>query len=221
MRTLYLTISSDKPTKVIFEKPIAMSINKIKIDKAVLSLNYKNLTENAHVKTATNRVDFTPGFWSFKELKRSFEKLGGTLSIEEHTQKAIIKAPASSAISLSDNLRNLLGSDTKTFQAGSLTTLAYPCDILNGLKYFVVRCNQINGSNNLRSDENQRSIATNTLGIMRIHSFVFIGGTQYHDGNDFSYKDLIITSYFNDLTFSLSGNNNKDVGEVFLELLLA
>ena len=60
MRTLYLTVSSGTPTKVIFEKPI--SINKIKINKAVLSLNYKNLTGNAHAKTATNRVDFTPGF---------------------------------------------------------------------------------------------------------------------------------------------------------------
>ena len=147
--------------------------------------------------------------------------MGGTLSIEEHTQKAIIKCPANSAISLSDNLRDLLGSDTKRFQAGSLTTLAYPCDILNGLKYFVVCCNQINASNSLRSDENQRSVPTNTLGIVGIQSFVFIGGTQYHDGNDFSCKDLINTSYFNDLTFSLSGNNNKDVGEEFLELLLA
>ena len=206
MITLYLTIGSDKTTKVIFEKP--MEIRKIKINKAVLSLNYKNLTENAHVKTATNRVDFTPGFWSFKELKKSFEKLGGTLSIEEHTQKAIIKCPASSAINLSNNLRDL--------QAGSLTTLVYPCDILNGLKYFTVRCNQINGSVNLRSDENQRSVGTNILGLMGIKSFVFIRGTQYHNGNNFSSKELIETLYFNDLTFSLSGNNNKDVGEVFI-----
>ena len=97
-----------------------------------------------------------------------FKKLGGTLTIEEHTQKAIIKCPANSAISLSDNLRDLLGSDTKTFQSGSLTTLAYPRDILNGLKYFVVRCNQINGTNSHCSDENQRSVPTNTLGIMGI-----------------------------------------------------
>ena len=187
-----------------------------------MSLNHKNITETAHVKTATNRADFTPGFWTFKELEKSFDKLGIGLSIEEHTpQKVIIKAPASSAISLSDNLRDLLGSDTKTFQAGSLTTLAYPCNILNGLKYFVVRCNQINGSTNLRSEENERSVATNTLGIMGIKTFSFMGGTQYHDGNDFSAKELINTSYFNDLTFSLSGNNNKDVGKVFLELLLA
>ena len=216
---MYLTISSYKTTKVVFEKP--MEIRKIKINKAVRSLNYKKLTKKAQVKTATNRVDFTPGFWSFKEIKKSFVKLGIGLSIEEHTQKAIIKAPASSAITLSDNLRDLLGSDTKTFQAGSMTTLAYPCDILNGLKYFTVRCNQINGSTNLRSDENQRSVGTNISGLMGIKSFVFIGGTQYHDGNDFSSKDLIETSYFNDLTFSLSGNNSKAVGEVFIELLLA
>ena len=118
-------------------------------------------------------------------------------------------------------MRDLLGSDTKTFQAGSLTTLAYPCDILNGLKYFVVHCNQINGCTNFRSDEYQRSVPTNTLGIMGIKSFVFNGGTQYHDGNDFSSKEHIETSCFNDLTFLLSGNNNKDVGEVFIELLLA
>ena len=118
-------------------------------------------------------------------------------------------------------MRDLLGSETKTFQAASLTTLAYPCDILNGLKYFTVICNQINGNTNLRSDENQRSIGTNILGLRGVKSFVFIGGTQYHDGNDFSSKELIETSYFNDLTFSLSGNNSKAVGEVFIELLLA
>ena len=218
MRTLYLTVKSGTPTKVVFEKPIR--IFKIKINKAVLSLNYKNLTENADVKTASSRVDFTPGFWTFKELKKSFDKLGATLSIEEHTQKAVIKAPAGSAISLSDNLRDFLGSDTKTFQAASLTTLAYPCNILNGLKYFVVRCNQINGSTNLRSDEENRLVPTNTLGIMAIKSFSFVGGTSYYDENDFSTKDLTTTSYFNDLTFSLSGNNSKDVGEIFLELLI-
>ena len=151
MRTLYLTVKSGTPTKVVFEKPIR--IHRIKINKAVLTLNYKNITENAHVETASSQVHFTPGFWTFKELKKSFDKLGATLSIQEHTQKAIIKAPAGSAISLSDNLRNFLGSDTKTFQAASLTTLAYPCNILNGFKYFVVRCDQINGSTNLRSDD--------------------------------------------------------------------
>ena len=218
MKTLYLTVKSGTPTKVVFEKP--MRIFKIKINKAVLTLNYKNILEKAHVKSASSRVDFTPGFWTFKELNKSFGKLGASLSVEEHTQKAILKAPAGSALSLSDNLRDLLGSDTKTFQAGSSTTLANPCDILNGLKYFVVRCDQINGSTNLRMDEKGRSISTNTLGIMGIKTFSFVGGTQYHDGDDFSCKELISTSYFNDLTFTLSGNNNKDVGEVFLELLL-
>ena len=218
MKTLYLTVKSGTPTKVVFEKPIR--IFKIKINKAVLTLNYKNITENAFVKTASSKVDFTPGFWSFKELNKSFPKLGASLSIEEHTQKAILKCPAGSAISLSDNLKDLLGSDTKTFQAASQTTLANPCNILKGLKYFVVRCDQINGSTNQRSDENSHSVPTNTLGIMGIKTFSFVGGTQYHDGDDFSCKDLITTSYFNDLTFTLSGNNNKDVGEVFLELLI-
>ena len=218
MKTLYLTVKSGTPTRVVFEKP--MRILKIKINKAVMTVNYKNLTEKAHVKTASSHVDFTPEYWSFKELNKSLQKIGVSLSIEEHTQKAILKAPADSAISLSDNLRDLLGSDTKTFQAASLTTLANPCNILNGLKYFVVRCDQINGSNNFRSDEKGRSVPTNTLGIMGIKTFSFVGGTQYHDGDDFSCKDLITTSYFNDLTFNLSGNNNTDVGEVFLELLI-
>ena len=73
----------------------------------------------------------------------------------------------------------------------------------------------------LISVENQRSTATNILGLMGIKSFVFVGGTQYHDGNDFSSKELIETSYFDSLTFSLSGNNSKPVREVFVELLLA
>ena len=197
-----------------------MRILKIKINKAVLTLNYKNITENGFVKTASSKVDFTPGFWSFKELYKSFSKLAVSLSVEEHTQKAILKCPAGSAISISDNIRNLLGSDTKTFQAGSHTTLANPCNILNGLKYFVVRCDQINGSSNLRADEEERMVPTNTLGIMGNKTFSFVGGTQYHDGDDFSCKELITTSYFNDLTFTLSGNNNNNVGEVFLELLI-
>ena len=217
MRTLYLTVSH-KPTKVIFERPI--HINAIKINKAVLSLNYKNLTEKAHIKTASSKVEFNPGFLTFKELQKGFEKIGGVLSLEEETQKAIIKAPSSSAISLSDNLRDLLDSDTKTFQAANLTTLSNKCDMLNGLKYFVVRCDEISGSFNQRADEKFRSVPTNILGLMGIKSFVFIGGTQYHDQNDFTAKKLIDNNFRNDLTFTLSGNNSKNVGEVFLELML-
>ena len=66
-----------------------------------------------------------------------------------------------------------------------------------------MRCNQINGSTNLRSDENGRSISTNTLGIMGIKSFSFIGGTQYHDENDFSAKELTDTSYLKLTTLHL------------------
>ena len=83
-----------------------------------------------------------------------------------------------------------------------------------------MRCDQINGSTNLRSDEEKRMVPTNTMGIMGIKTFSFVEGTQYHDGDDFSCKQLILTPYFNDLTFTLSGNNNKDVGEVFMELLI-
>ena len=216
MRTLYLTVK-DKTT-VVFEKGI--SINFIKINKAIFSLNYKNLNEKAHIKSGSSKVEFEPGFLTFKELQKGFEKFGAELSLEEETQKAIFKAPASSAISISDNLRDLLGSDTKTFQAGSDTTMDKPCDMLNGLKYFVVRCNDINGEFNQRADERDRSVSTNILGIMGIKTFVFNGGTQYHDQNDFSMKRLIDRNFHHKLTFSLSGNNGKDVGEVFLELML-
>ena len=218
MRTWYLTVSH-KPTKVIFEKPIR--VNGIKINKAVLFLNYKNLTEKAHIKTGSSKVEFNPGFLSFKELQKGFEKIGAQLTLEEESQKAIVKAPSSLAISLSDNLKDLFGSDTKTFQAASLTTMDNPCDMLNELKYFVVRCNEINGSFNQRADEKLRAVPTNILGLMGIKSFVFIGGTQYHDQNDFTAKRVIDTSFFNELTFTLSGNNSKDVGEVFLELMLS
>ena len=218
MRTLYLTVSNN-PTKVVFDKP--MQIRWIKIDKAVLSLNYKNLTEKAHIKTTSARVDFLPGFLSFKELQMSFDKLGAVLTLEEYTQKAILKAPPASAITTSDNLRDLLGSDTKLFQAASLTTMANTCDILNGLKYFVLRCKEINGSKNLTENESKRLVETDILGLMGIKSFVFLGGSQYHDGNDFIQKERIETAFFNNLTFSLSGNNDKPVGEVFSELLLS
>ena len=135
-------------------------------------------------------------------------------------QKAIIKAPASSAITLSDNLRDLLGSDTKTFQVASLTTLAYPCDILNGLKYFKINCNEINRDVNLKGEPNEYVIGTNTLDILNIKSFSFIGVTQYHDADEFCVKELIHTAFFNSLNFTLEGNNGQPVGEAFVELLL-
>ena len=140
----------------------------MKINKVFLSLDYQNLTEKAHVKTASSRADFLPGFWSLKEIQKSFDKLGASLSIEEFSQKAIIKAPASSAITLSDNLRDLLGSNTETFQAASLTTLANPCDILNGLKYYEIKCNEINREVNLKGEPNAFVVGTNTLGILNI-----------------------------------------------------
>ena len=93
--------------------------------------------------------------------------------------------------------------------------------MLNGLKYFVVRCNEINVSFNLRADEKLRAVPTNILGLMGIKSFVFIGGTQYNDQNDFTAKRVIDRTYFNELTFTPSGNNSKEVGEVFLELMLS
>ena len=185
-----------------------------------MSLDYKNITEKAHIKSGSSKVEFEPGFLTFKELQKGFEKFGGKLSLEEETQKTIIKAPASSALSISDNLKDLLGSDTKTFQAGSETTSDKKCDILNGLKYFVVRCDEINGEFNKRADEHLRMVPTNIFGIMGIKSFVFNGGTQYHDQNDFTPKRVIDRNYYNQLTFTLSGNNSKNVGEVFLELMI-
>ena len=56
-------MNSNVLTKVVFEKP--MEIRKIKINKVILSLNYFNITETAHVKTASDRRDFEPGFWTF------------------------------------------------------------------------------------------------------------------------------------------------------------
>ena len=192
----------------------------MKINKVVLSLNYKNLTEKAHVKKNSARVDFEPGFWSFKELQKSFDKLGAKLSIEESSQKAVIKTPSNLAITLSDNLRDLLGSDTKTFQEGAITTLANPCDILNGLKYYEIRCNKINRAVNLKGKSNEFAVGTNVLGILNIKSFNFVGGTQYHDVDEFCAKESIHTAFFNSLSFNLFGNNGQAVGEAFVELLL-
>ena len=106
MKTLYLTIKPEILTTVRFEKP--QYFCKIKINKVVLSLNYFNISEKAHVKTATDRRDFSPGFWNFKEIQKKFKELSIELSIEEFSQKAVIKTPSSSAITLSDNLRTYL-----------------------------------------------------------------------------------------------------------------
>ena len=78
-------------------------------------------------------------------------------------------------------------------------------------KHSVLRCNEINGSYNLIGDENHRIVGTNVLALLGLQSFVFVGGSQYHDGNDFTPKKLIETSYFNNLTFTLGGNNGKPV----------
>ena len=68
MKTLYLTIKPEILTTIKLEKP--EHFRKIKINKVVLSLDYKNSIEKAHVKTATDRQDLLPGFWSFKELQK-------------------------------------------------------------------------------------------------------------------------------------------------------
>ena len=219
MKNLYLTINSEKPTIVVFEKP--MEIKKLKINKAILSLNYFNIRERAFVKTASSRRDFEPGFWTFKEIVKKLKELNIELKLEEYSQKAILTTPTGSAVSLSGNLRDLLGSNTKTFPQGTTTTLNVPCNILNGLKYFTVGCNELNNEFNcvVRNDTGA-SVGSNILGLLSLKSFVFVGGTQYHDANDFNAKELINTSYFNTLTFTLSGNNNQPVGEVFIDLLL-
>lgn len=219
MKTLYLTVSSEKTVKIVFEKPV--QINHIKVNKAILSLNYLNITERGHVKSGSAQRDFDPGFWSFKEIAKKFKELNVDLTLQEFSQKAVITTPSGSSITITDNIKNLLGSSTKTFPQNTTTTMTNECNILNGLQYFVLRCNEINGSFNLREDEEHRVIETNTLALFGLHSFVFVGGTQYHDGNDFTPKKLIDRTYFNELTFTLSGNNGKPVGEVFLELILA
>lgn len=149
------------------------------------------------------------------------------MNIKEFSQKAIIKTPSSSAITLSDYLRDLLGSDTKTFQQGTTTTLAKPCDILNGLHYAIL-CNEINREINLRANTNTGGnapdatlcVGTNILGLLDIKSFQFIGGTQFHDSDEFTTKELMNTMFYNSLSFLLVGNNLKPFGEAFVELIL-
>ena len=98
--------------------------------------------------------------------------------------------------------------------------MAYPCDILNGLKYYKIKCNKINREVNLKERPNAFVVGTNTLGILNIKSFSFAGGTQYHDADKYCVKELINTAFFNSLNFTLEGNNGQAIGEVFIELLL-
>lgn len=141
------------------------------------------------------------------------------MTIQEFSQKAIIKTTSSSAITLSDNLRDLLGSNTKE-QQGTTTTLDKPCDILNGLKYYTILCNELNREDNLRGDPNTLIVGTSILGLLDLKSFQFVGGTQYHDADEFTDKELINTMFYNSLSFILCGNNKKSVGEAFDEILL-
>ena len=73
LKTLYLTLNTDKLTKVVFEKP--QEIKGIKINKVTSGLNYFNITEQAHVKTASDRRDFEPGSWTFTEIAKKFKEL--------------------------------------------------------------------------------------------------------------------------------------------------
>ena len=197
-----------------------MEIKRLKINKAILSLNYFNIKERGFVKTSSAQRDFEPGFWTFKEIQKKIKEISIELTLEEYSQKAILSIPTGSAVSLSDNIRDLLGSNTKTFPQDTKTTLNAPCNVLNGLKYFVIECKELNNKLNLRCDHNTRTVDANTLALQGLQSFVMVGGTQYHDANDFSVKELVNTSYFNSLTFTLRGNNGEKVGEVFLDLLM-
>ena len=51
MKTLYLNINEN--TIVPFEK--SQKFHKIKINKLIIFLDYKNLKEKAHIKTGTSR----------------------------------------------------------------------------------------------------------------------------------------------------------------------
>ena len=185
MKTLYLTINSEKPTKVVFKKP--MEISKLKINKAILSLNYLNITDRGFVKTASARRDFTPGFCTFKDIQKKFKEISVELTLEEYSQKAILSTPSATAVSLNDNLRDLLGSNTKTFPQDTKTTLNAPCNILNGLKYFVIGCKELNNEHNLKCEQNTKTVGTDILALLGLQLFVMVGGTQYHDANDFTY----------------------------------
>ena len=84
----------------------------------------------------------------------------------------------------------------------------------------MIGCKELNNEVNLKCNQNNRTVSSDTLALLGLKSFVMVGGTQYHDANDFSIKELAHTSYFNSLTFTLSGNNGEKVGEVFVELLM-
>ena len=84
----------------------------------------------------------------------------------------------------------------------------------------MIECKELNNELNLRCDHNSKTVGSNTLALLGIQSFVMVGGTQYHDAYDFSVKELVNTSYFNSLTFTLRGNNGEKVGEVFVKLLM-
>ena len=84
----------------------------------------------------------------------------------------------------------------------------------------MIECKELNNKLNLRCNQNAKTVGSNTLALLGLQSFVMVGGTQYHDANDFSVKELVYTSYFNSLTFTLRGNNGEKVGEIFLELRL-
>ena len=91
--------------------------------------------------------------------------------------------------------------------------MADPCDILDWLKYYTIRCKEINRETSQKNDFNTRSIGSTILGILNIKSVNFVGGTQYHDADEFCVKELINTAFFNSLSFTLDGNNGEPVGE--------
>ena len=84
----------------------------------------------------------------------------------------------------------------------------------------MIECKELNKELNLNCNQNLKTVGSNIPALLGLQSFVMVGGTQYHDANDFTVKELVNTSYFNSLTFTLRGNNGEKVGEVFLELLM-
>ena len=69
MKTLYLNLNED-PIKIHFEK--VLNFKKIKINKLILLLNYKNFNEKAYIKTGSSRQDFEIGYYSLEEIQKEF-----------------------------------------------------------------------------------------------------------------------------------------------------
>ena len=76
MKTINLSLN--ERTTINFEESEKMK--EIKINKIILLFNDFDLKEKARIKTGgSQRQDIEPGFYSFEEIQKRFEKLESTL----------------------------------------------------------------------------------------------------------------------------------------------